>query len=205
MIKYIVFDFDGTIADTYQEIVSIVNKFKKEEYGEIDFEDLRNYGAKKIIKKIGISPLEVPRLIKELLFELRKKTDIKIFPEMLGAFKNLNRNYKIGIVTSNSEENVKKILQKYKAGSLFEFIYTGSSLFGKHKTLKKMCKEYNLNPKEIIYVGDEDRDIVAAKKVGIKIIGVTWGFNSEKRLREESPDYLVHSPKEILDIVKKIK
>ena len=114
-------------------------------------------------------------------------------------FKKLNEDYKLGIVSSNSEENIRIVLRRYKIENLFEFVYSSSSIFGKHLVLKRMCKKYKINPNSIIYIGDEDRDIIAAKKAKIKIIAVTWGFNSEKLLKEEKPDYLVNAPKEILE------
>lgn len=62
-----------------------------------------------------------------------------------------------------------------------------------------MCNKYNINPLEVIYVGDEDRDIIAAKKTKIKTIAVTWGFNTNEKLSRENPDYLVDSPIQIVE------
>ena len=85
--------------------------------------------------------------------------------------------------------------------NLFEFVYSESSLFGKHVVLKRMCSKQNIDPLEVVYVGDEDRDIIAAKKVKIKIIAVTWGFNSKAKLSKEKPDYLVDLPMQIIEVI----
>ena len=61
-----------------------------------------------------------------------------------------------------------------------------------------MCKQHLIKPSEVIYIADEDRDIIAAKKVKIKNIAVTWGYNSEMRLQKVHPDSTVRSPIEIL-------
>jgi len=198
MKKYIVFDFDGTIADTYEDILNIVKDLKKDKYKEINFKDIRDHGTRYLIKKSGIPFWKIPKFIYQVTSKLKKRNNIKLFPEILDVFKKLSENYKLGVVSSNSEENVKIVLKRYKVENLFEFVYSNSSLFGKHFVLKRMCKKYKINPDDVIYVGDEDRDIVAAKKAKIKIIAVTWGFNSEKLLKEKKPNYLVHTPKEIL-------
>ena len=66
-------------------------------------------------------------------------------------------------------------------------------------------KENQLNPSEIIYVGDQVRDISACRKINCKIIAVSWGYNSKSRLIKGNPDFLVDKPKDILQIVKKLK
>lgn len=68
--------------------------------------------------------------------------------------------------------------------------------------LKKIIKELKINPGEVAYIGDEARDIEAAKKAGILAVAVTWGFEGEIPLRNEDPDYLLHKPKELLTLVR---
>ena len=199
MIKYIIFDFDGTIADTFNVIKSIV----KDEFGATDkeFELFRNEGGKSFLKKMNIPLWKLPKMTLMVTSKLKSNNDIKLFPGIIELLSNLKDNYKIGIVSSNSKENIIDTLQIYNIQHLFEFIYSESSFFGKHLVLKKMCSKYNINPFGTIYIGDEDRDIVAAKKVHIKNIAVTWGFNSKEKLSKENPDYLVDLPIEILEII----
>ena len=199
MKKYIVFDFDGTLADTYKDILNIARGLKKDKYKEINLEDIRDHGSKYLIKKLGISPYKLSKLIFQVKSKLKKRNNIKLFPEILDILKKLSEKYNLGIVSSNSEENIRIVLRRYEVEDLFEFIYSNSSIFGKHLVLKRMCRKYKIDPEDIIYIGDEDRDVVAAKKAKIKIIAVTWGFNSEKLLKEKNPDYLVNNPKEILE------
>ena len=73
-------------------------------------------------------------------------------------------------------------------------------MFGKDKKLRSAMRKYNLNPKETFYIGDETRDIEAAKKVRIKSVAVTWGFESEKVLKKADPDFIIKSPEEFLAI-----
>jgi len=203
MIKCIIFDFDGTLADTYEEIKKIVNDLQYPKIKNINFEEVRDKGIRKMVKEAEIPLWKLPRFSYDVLKKLKEKKSTKIFPGTKIILNELVQDYKIGIVSSSSKENIEQTLKKKKIFGLFEFIYSDSSLFGKDKVLKRMLKNNNLNPNEILYVGDEDRDILAAKKVGIKIIAVTWGFNSKERLLFNNPDYIVDSPREITRILNK--
>lgn len=198
MIKYIVFDFDGTLADTFDIIKTIaLNEYS--EY-DIDVELFKSEGARGMLKKLNIPRWKLPGMILNVTSKLRNSKDIKLFPGMIDLLNNLKVDYKIGIVSSSTSEIINNTLKEYNIENLFEFVYSESSLFGKHSVLKRMCSKHNIDPLEVIYVGDEDRDIIAAKKANIKTIAVTWGFNSKEKLSKENPDYLVDSPMQILEV-----
>ncbi len=200
MIKYIVFDFDGTVADTFETIKEIV-KSEFKDISDEDFESLRYQGISGMLKKKNIHIWELPKIVLRVTSKMKNKEDVKLFPDVLETLRVLSKSYKLGIVSSNSKENIIQNLKKHDVHNLFDFVNSNSSIFGKQRVLKKMCAEYQINPSEVIYVGDEDRDIVAAKKIKIKNIAVTWGYNSEKKLKETNPDYIVNSPKEIIEII----
>lgn len=199
MIKYTVFDFDGTLADTFDVIKNIAMN----EYGEydIDVELFKSEGAKGMLKMLNIPRWKIPGMILNVTNKLRNSKNIKLFPSIVDLLINLKKDYKIGILSSNSKEIINDTLKEYDIENLFEFVYSESSLFGKHSVLKRMCSKHNIDPLEVIYVGDEDRDIIAAKKANLKTIAVTWGFNSKEKLSRENPDYLVDSPMQILETI----
>lgn len=199
MIKYIIFDFDGTIADTFDVLKTIAI----DEYSEydIDLELFKNEGAKGMLKKLDIPSWKLPGMILSITSKLRNSSDIKLFPGIVDLLSILKKDYKIGIVSSNSQEIINNTLIKYNIQNLFKFVYSESSIFGKHLVLKRMCSKYSINPLNVIYVGDEDRDIIAAKKVKIKTIAVTWGFNSKEKLSKENPDYLIDLPMQIFEVI----
>jgi phosphoglycolate phosphatase len=58
-------------------------------------------------------------------------------------------------------------------------------------------------PDNVLYVGDEVRDIVACKKAGVKIAWVDWGYDLKEAVADEKPDYLISNPLEIISIVTK--
>jgi phosphoglycolate phosphatase-like HAD superfamily hydrolase len=67
--------------------------------------------------------------------------------------------------------------------------------------LEKAIKKYQLSKFETLYIGDEVRDIKAAKDAGIKVASVTWGYNFENVLTDNNPDYIVPRPEDLLKIV----
>ena len=203
MIKYIVFDFDGTLADTFDVIKTIaMNEYS--EY-DIDVELFKSEGAKGMLKLLKLPRWKIPGMILNVTSKLRNSKDIKLFPGIVDLLNELKDNYKIGIVSSSSREIINNTLKDYNIENLFEFVYSESSLFGKQTFLKKMCTKHNINPLEVIYVGDEDRDIIAAKKANIKTIAVTWGFNTKEKLSKENPDYLADSPMHLLEALQSLR
>lgn len=201
----IVFDFDGTIADSFGTVIKILGELSndpalKNIVPREQMEQLRNEGIRKLIKKRSIvSMAQLPFWVKRFRQELNNKLStinpIKDVPEVINSLKN---KYKIAIISSNAKENIENFLKNN--GIKFDYIYSGSSIFGKSRVINTFLKKEKINRKNIIYIGDEDRDIEAAHKSHIFSIAVSWGYNSEKVLIKARPDILINKPKELLNI-----
>jgi len=85
--------------------------------------------------------------------------------------------------------------------NVFDFIYSEGDIFNKADKMKTLLEERKLNPESVFYVGDETRDIEAARAAGIKMIAVSWGFNKEEILKKENPDYLIRKPEELVSLL----
>ena len=202
--KVILFDFDGTIADTYQAIASITNQLSTEfGYKAFNQEELlllKNLSSREIVKRSEISFFKLPFLLRRVRSELSKEIaeleSIQGIDQVLLKLKNLG--YILGIVTSNNQENVDTFLAKNQLGHLFDYIYSGTAVFGKHRVINQAIRRHRLDKTDVIYVGDETRDIRSARKSRIAVIAVSWGFNATKILSEHQPDYLVNHPSELL-------
>jgi phosphoglycolate phosphatase len=208
--KVIIFDFDGTIADTVDALISITNSLAKQfGYIPISYDELsilRNLTSREILKYSGLSAFKVPFLVKRVKSELKNKIkDLKPIPGIREALIALKADgHRLGIITSNSKDNVTEFLQVNELENLFEFIHSGVTIFGKTTIMNNLLRQKQLKTQEVIYVGDETRDVESSKKANIKVVAVTWGFNSQEALAKEKPDFLIHDPQELVEVVKNI-
>jgi phosphoglycolate phosphatase len=209
-IKVIIFDFDGTIADSRDAFVNIVNRlaptFGYQPVGTSELEELTNLSSEEIIKRAKICQLKIPFILRQIKKELNKEIgNLKPIYQIGNSLISLKQEgYQLGIITSNLKENVEIFLKNNQLDELFNFVCSGITLFGKNKVIDKFIKQNNLQPHEVIYVGDETRDITAAKKSKVRVIAVAWGFNSPEILAKFQPDFLLDNPQELVETAKKI-
>ncbi len=206
MIKYILFDFDGTLADSKNVSISawnqLADKYKFKKIYHKDLDALRKLSIKERAKQLNFPLYKIPLVIPEI-YRLYKKSikDIILFDGVKLLLDELkNRGYQIVIISSNSEGNIKEFLRENRVNSVKE-VLCSSKIFGKDQVIKKFLQTNKLKESEVIYIGDECRDIVACKKVPVKIIWVGWGYDSAELVIPEKPDYMVHMPEEILNIL----
>jgi phosphoglycolate phosphatase len=209
--KYIVFDFDGTLADTIDLAIGIFNKIAHEynlkQLEEVDKIALTTKKPKDLMKIYEVTQIKVVLLLLRIRKEMGMNlNDLKIVTDIKETLRELKQSgFRLGILTSNSKNNVGTFLENNGLIDIVDFIYSGKNLFGKDKVMKSMLDKENISKDEIIYVGDEVRDIEACKKVGIPIIAVSWGLNKREILESLKPDQIAHTPKELPDCIQKIE
>lgn len=203
----VIFDFDGTIADTLGSVVDIIN-MTSDEFGckkitPSDLEQIRGKRPREMMRHIGISMFKLPFVVKKIRREINNKiAELKPVTELRPHLLKLKQNgFQLGIVTSNIESNVQKFLQANNL-DLFDFFYSGKSIFGKEKIINKILHDKHLSKDKVYFVGDEVRDIEAGKKSKVITVAVTWGYNSAEILEKERPDYIVSSPAEFEKILR---
>lgn len=202
--KLILFDFDGTIADSLPLVKDIINHLAKKhsfkQMSDSDIEILRNKGPKEIKEIVGISWWRLPFIGRDFKKEANKIIkDIPVVPGIKNVLQTLKeKNCIVGILTSNSKKNVEEFLVHHKIEHYIDLIIGDVGMFGKAKKIEKTIKNQKVNKTDVYYIGDEIRDISAARSVGIKIISVSWGFNSAEKLKSLEPDFFVKKPNEII-------
>lgn len=203
----VIFDFDGTIADTLESVIEIINNLSDEfGYKKITPEELPKIRGKRprdIMRHVGISMFKLPFVVKKTRREINNRiADLKPAIELRPHLVKLKENgCQLGIVTSNIESNVQKFLQANNL-DLFDFFYSGKSIFGKEKIINKILHDKRLTRENVYFVGDEVRDIEAGKKSKVITVAVTWGYNSAEVLQKERPDYIISEPSELEKILK---
>ena len=206
MYKLIIFDFDGTIANTIDAGIPIFNDMaRRHGFKELkDFNEVRNVNIKQFIKDHKISRIKFIFYLREFLKKLHNEIDkVKPYNGIEGIIRKLNRDYKLGIVSANSQENIKAFLELNDLKYYFDFVYNYPLFLGKSQVFKKIIKEKKLDKKDLIYVGDEDIDVYAAKKAGIDVIAVTWGMKNKSFLKTKNPTFIADKPEEILLFLEK--
>ncbi|MGK7902192.1 MAG: HAD-IA family hydrolase [Hormoscilla sp.] len=203
-VKLIIFDFDGTLADTLDAIVSITNRLSAEfGYQPASPEKvihLKNLSSREVIQQSGVSLWKLPFLLRRVRSEFNNHIDeLKPVPGIKEVLLELkNRGYYLGILTSNDRKNVQLFTKNHDWEHLFDFIHSAMNLFGKGRAIEHLLRKSKFDRQEIIYVGDETRDIEAAKITNIRAITVSWGFNSPEVLAAHNPDFLIHQPRELI-------
>ncbi|MEM7656346.1 MAG: HAD-IA family hydrolase [Bacteroidota bacterium] len=203
--QLLIFDFDGTIADTLMVAEEILNEtggeFGLPQVSRQQLLELKGKSISELLKLSGISWLQLPKVIRRLRSRFRshmtKVPPIHGMPEILFALRE--RGYRMGILSSNTQEGIRTFLDKHDLPP-FEFILTPDSIFGKGKAIRSTLKKTALPPESVVMIGDELRDVEAANKAGIESIAVTWGFNSAELLQNGAPCYIVNQPGELLAI-----
>ncbi len=202
--RLIIFDFDGTLADSLGIFIKATNRlakdFRYEPLTASQIKLLRKLGIQEVAQELGIPKWRSICYLQRFRQELtRCIDDLALVEGIEAALHSLKaEGYRLGIVTANSRRNVEHVLQKYEIDHLFEFIYGNQILSGKKRTLRKLVRLSKNDPKELIYIGDEINDMKAAKQVGMTSIAVNWGFNDRAVLAEQAPDFLLDQPDQIL-------
>jgi HAD superfamily hydrolase (TIGR01549 family) len=204
--RYLLFDFDGTLGDTFLlgfEILNILSAefgFRSLPREELEF--ARDLSTSGLMKHLGISRMKLHKISQRGTEEIGKRIDsVQTFagvPEMVHHLHAAG--FRLGILTSNSEPNVRAFLKNQNL-ELFDFIESSSKLLGKGSVLRRLMKERHLKPREILLIGDELRDIEAAQETGVHMAAVTWGYNSRAALEAAVPDYLFETPAQVLEFL----
>ncbi|MFJ7732094.1 HAD-IA family hydrolase [Lysinibacillus sp. NPDC097231] len=204
--KYIVFDFDGTLADSTAVFASAWNtlaqkyKFKGIELKEI--ESLKKLSITERSQLFDFPMYKLPMILPQFYRLYRQSLhDVHLYDGIKEVLTEIGKKgYKILIISSNSQENILEFLKMNGIHSVSN-VLSSTRIFGKDKVLKKFLKDSNINPSDVVYIGDEQRDIVACKKVGVPIIWVAWGYDAIEAVQQEQPEYKVSTPHEILTII----
>ena len=206
MTPFLLFDFDGTIADSISLGWKIANvlapQFGHEPFTAEDFAKFRSQPLHRVLKELKIPFYKIPHAITLALAEYRHLASelepCKGILPMLATLQELK--VPMALLSSNTGENLQLFLARLQIDA-FDWVEGTAGVLKKTHRIKQQLKKHNLNPHNVIYIGDETRDIDAAQKCGMRVIAVTWGFHTTELLCKHNPDYLVNTPAEIVQIV----
>lgn len=203
MSKAIVFDFDGTIADSLVAATEVFNELAAEyDLNTISHDEIPNLqelSLSEFLSHIGVKRRHIPVILAKGRTLFRERVpSLKPCQGVIEQLPELRKEVNhFGILTSNSIENVEIFLRKQGLRHYFDFVSSCSKLKGKAKHLRGIARTFSLETQDMIYVGDEVRDVKAAKKAEVPIAAVCWGFNSSNALSEAAPDWLLSEPSQL--------
>ncbi len=205
--KLLIFDFDGTIADTFQQALDILNEMAAEFgyrplLGNEEVAAARDMTTRQLMRHLGISTTRLPMIslkgVRLLHSRIHKVLPIPGIPKLLRELRD--RGMPMGILTSNSEENVRAFLQRHDL-EVFSFTRSSSRLFGKAREIRAILRSKNLSAEETIFIGDETRDVEAAHRTKVPMIAVGWGYNSCRALEAKKPQATIEQPGRLLEFL----
>lgn len=189
-----IFDFDGTLADSFPWFCSVLDqtadKFDLRRVKPEEIESLRDRSSRDALAYLGVPALKLPAIS---IFMRKLATDgldrIPLFPGAADALRTLHgQGVRLALVSSNAEDNVRHVLAD--AAGLIDLYACGSSLWGKSGKFASVLSALKIGKSQTIAVGDEIRDIDAARKAGLAVGTVTFGYNSRQALEGAKPDFL---------------
>ena len=141
-------------------------------------------------------PFLLRRVRKEMSAEIRS---VPVAPDLVPTLRDLlAQNHRLMIMSSNSRRNIETFLKVHEIDDVFESVQGGVGLLSKARVLKRIVQKGNLDFSQVIYVGDETRDVDASKQIGILVAAVSWGFSSRDALAAGDPAFLIDHPRQLL-------
>lgn len=196
-----IFDFDGTLADSlpwfrasFQETIA---RFDLAPVSPEEMEGLRSLSAREIMARLKVSMWQLPAIASDMRNrKLAAAGDISLFAGILELLTDLHQHgIKTAIVSSDSEASVRQILGR--VASLITRFDCGAAMFGKHRKFRQAARKLGVEPSETICIGDEIRDIEAAKSAGMDSGAVAWGYTLPTALQAAGPTHFFSSVEEI--------
>lgn len=203
----IIFDFDGTIADSFSLIVDVFKGLTKNEqqFTPEQMNELRDLPLIAVAHRLHVPAWQVPFLLyRGRRIMGRRLKEISPFAGMPGVIEKLHaEGHELFIMSSNSKRNIRRFLKQHHMYTFFVDIKGNVGLFGKPRALRNLIHKNSFKEKDCYYVGDESRDIEAAKAVGTHSIAVLWGFARDETLIGLQPTATAAVPVEIIQALER--
>jgi len=200
----VIFDFDGTLSDSGHWFLSIVDdlaeRFRFRSVHPDEVEGLRKRTTREVIDHLGISRWKLPLIARHVRARFGRHTDqIHLFDGVRDMLRTIDEaKVRMFVCSSNSEANVRAILGAEDSARIERF-FCGSGLFGKVRKFRQAIKASGLPTGAILSIGDETRDIDAARAVGIGAGAVLWGYANPEMLLAMKPDATFAAPQDVVD------
>ena len=194
----VIFDFDGTLADSapwfHANINAVARRYRFRQIEAGDIEHLRGQDTAAIIRHLGVPRWKLPFIAAHMRDLMATDIgSIALFPGTERCLEELHgAGLRLAIVSSNALDNVRRVLGP-RTAALVDHFGCGTSVFGKPAKFRSILRAARIEPGDAIAIGDEGRDIEAARATGMAAGAVTWGYAAPAFLAARAPDVLFDS------------
>jgi len=203
--KAVIFDFDGTIADSFEYVFAFIKSeaHNTQIYTASQLKSMRQMSMKRLCLHMGIPFWKLPKTYFKGRKVMRAHMEyVQPFPGMPEVIKQLHsEGYQLFVASANSSKNIRHLLQRQDLLHYFRAVRGGSGFAGKASFIRQVLLRYRLPKRFTWYVGDETADVVAAAAAGVRCLAVTWGFADPKQLKEMKAEAYAAKPEEIAQII----
>ena len=207
-----IFDLDGTLLDTLQDLADAVNyAMRQMNYPERTLDEVRRFignGMRKLIERSAPKNTDAEKIEKALeYFKAYYSRHLADFTKPYDGIENVIdtlklQGKKLAVVSNKADEAAKAVVKEYFGDSLGIVVGQKDGIPAKPSPESVNCviKTLNADRSECIYIGDSDVDVLTAHNAGLECIGVTWGNRCRQELADSGAEYIVESPSDILDL-----
>jgi len=206
-----IWDVDGTIVDSRKFAFDVTNdvlkRLGKRTYTPEKFCELFSSDYRLHIKHMGIDTVQEEKFLVDtwntkLVTERQK---FKLYDGIVNVLRYLyKRNYKMALVSSTSRLQLQLYFNLFGIDKFFSAIIAREDVEEQKPSTKpfsQAAERLDASPRNCIAIDDADDGIEAARKMGAVTIGVTWGFNSYRRIKDAKPDFIAETPDELYEII----
>jgi phosphoglycolate phosphatase len=203
-----IFDLDGTLADSFpwflRTINDVADRFGFRRVRDEDVEGLRHASTREILSRLEVPLWKLPAIARHARrLKGEAAAEIPLFAGVEAMLQTLaDSGVQLALVSSDSEANARRKLDGTAA--LFSHFDCAASVFGKPAKFRRVIRRAGVAPADVISIGDEVRDIEAARAVGIACGAVSWGYAAPAALRALAPDHMFAQMDEIAEMVCRI-
>jgi phosphoglycolate phosphatase len=219
MIKAVIFDLDGTLVDTILDLQTAINcmliRLGYKTKTKTDVLNAINNGSRELVRKCLPKEVQDVEFILESALEVYKEEYSRCYLDKSIAFMGVNellvalraKGIKLGVVTNKPERFAHDMIESlFEEKTFYSVVGQGSFPVKPNPTSTLlMLKNMGVKPSECLFVGDSDVDMITAKNVGARSVGVSWGYRNASLLTDAGANYIIHNPKSLVDIIEMIK
>ena len=201
-----IFDFDGTIADSLDFVLAQYNRlaprFRVKPVVREELPRLRALPASVILKEHGVSFWKLPLLVATIRKAMRSHGDgIEAHAGVIEALRALSeRGVRCSVLSTNSTENIERFLARHDL-RMFEHVAGGVGMSGKARALTRLMSRAGYAARDVVYIGDEARDVDAATRASVRSIAVAWGYTDRNALAAHAPTHIADRPADLVTLL----